>query len=180
MKVLRVQQEQENGRAASLRPESTWLADALEALGTVDDEVAEEKLPAIDAATKNEAERILRALAFRSIAPTVYPTQDGEIAIYFKSPNEPGSVLILLSNSGSAECYAYAGGKSRRAHYGTSSDLPDGFVLKQLQALLPERSMFRDWDDYLANSACFTEDFFEAMDKLRKSHLPLEEREPFE
>ena len=40
--------------------------------------------------------------------------------------------------------------------------------------------MFRDWDDYLANGARFTDDFFEAMDELRDTHLPLEDREPFD
>lgn len=40
--------------------------------------------------------------------------------------------------------------------------------------------VFRDWDDYLENGARFTDDFFEAMDELRNTHLPLEEREPFD
>ena len=40
--------------------------------------------------------------------------------------------------------------------------------------------MFKDWDDYLENGARFTEDFFEAMEELRDTHLPLEEREPFD
>ena len=40
--------------------------------------------------------------------------------------------------------------------------------------------MFQDWDDYLKNGARFTDDFFKAMDELRNTHLPLEEREPFD
>lgn len=40
--------------------------------------------------------------------------------------------------------------------------------------------MFEDWDDYLENGAQFTDDFFEAMDELRNTHLPLEERESFD
>ena len=40
--------------------------------------------------------------------------------------------------------------------------------------------IFKDWDDYFKNGASFTEDFFEAMDELRNTHLPLEEREPFD
>ena len=40
--------------------------------------------------------------------------------------------------------------------------------------------MFKDWDDYLANGAPFTDDFFEAMDELRNTHLPPEERESFD
>ena len=40
--------------------------------------------------------------------------------------------------------------------------------------------MFKDWDDYLENGARFTDDFFEAMEELRDTHLPLEDREPFD
>ena len=40
--------------------------------------------------------------------------------------------------------------------------------------------MFKDWDDYLENGARFTDDFFEAMAELRDTHLPLEDREPFD
>ena len=40
--------------------------------------------------------------------------------------------------------------------------------------------VFKDWDDYIENGARFTDDFFEAMDELRNTHLPLEEREPFD
>ena len=40
--------------------------------------------------------------------------------------------------------------------------------------------MFKDWDDYLENGVRFTDDFFEAMEELRDTHLPLEGREPFD
>ena len=40
--------------------------------------------------------------------------------------------------------------------------------------------MYKDWDDYFENGARFTDDFFEAMEELRNTHLPLEEREPFD
>lgn len=40
--------------------------------------------------------------------------------------------------------------------------------------------MFKDWDDYLENGAPFTDDFFEAMDELRNTHLPPEERTSFD
>ena len=40
--------------------------------------------------------------------------------------------------------------------------------------------MFKDWADYFENGARFTDDFFEAMDELRNTHMPLEEREPFD
>ena len=119
-------------------PESDWLAEALAALAEVDDEIAEEGLPPIDGATKTEAERIIKALARRHpLAPTIYPRQDAEIAIHFKSPDRPDVVVILLNNSGQASCYAYIDGRGRRSHYDTSSDLPDAFVLDQLFRLTP-------------------------------------------
>lgn len=118
-------------------PEPGWLADALAALAEVDDEIAEENLPPVSGATKEEAERIIRDLEGRSPAPTVYPTQDAEIALHFKAPGRTGTVVILLSDGVRADCHAYVGGTSRRAHYDTSSDLPDAFVLDQLRRLMP-------------------------------------------
>lgn len=120
-------------------PESTWHADALAALEAIDEEIGEEHFPEINAATKAEAKRIIGALARRPSAPTVYPTQDAEIAIHFKAPDSPNSVVILLNNNGQADCYAYTGGSSRRAHYDICADLPDGFLEEQLRALAPVR-----------------------------------------
>ena len=122
------------------RPEPGRLADALAELAEVDDEIAEDNLPEVGAATKSEAERLVRALTRRAPARAllaVYPTQDAEIALHFKVPDRPGAVLILVSDSGRADCYSYIDGRSRRAHYGTSSDLPDAFVLDQLDHLMP-------------------------------------------
>ena len=97
---------------------SAWLADALQALAELDDEIAEDGLPEIGPSVRKEAERIIVGLARHPWAPTVYPTQDAEVAIHFKSPDSPGSVLVLLDNHGRGECYAYIGGHSRRARYG--------------------------------------------------------------
>ncbi len=118
---------------------SAWLADALRALTEVDEEIAEDGLPDIARSARKEAERIIVALARHPWAPTVYPTQDGEIAIHFKSPDAPSSVVILLDGHGRGECYAYTGGRSRRAHYDVASDLPDSFVVEQLRVLIPRR-----------------------------------------
>ena len=121
-------------------PESRRLADALAELAEVDDEIAEENLPQVGEATKTEAERLVRALTGRAPARAllaVYPTQDAGIALHFKAPDRPGAVLVLLRDDGRADCYAYIGGRSRRAHYGTSSDLPDVWVLDQLRRLAP-------------------------------------------
>lgn len=123
----------------SPRPRFAWLADARRALAEVDDEIAEDGLPEVAPSARQEAERIIVALAQHPWAPTVYPTQDGEIAIHFRSPDRPSSVVILLDGHGRGECYAYTGGRSRRAHYDVASDLPDSFVMEQLHVLIPKR-----------------------------------------
>jgi len=122
-------------------PPSAWLANALQALVGLDDEIAEDGLPEIKPPVRKEAERIIVGLARHPWAPTVYPTRDAEVAIHFKSPDSPGSVVVLLDNHGRGECYAYTGGHSRHAGYEASSDLPDGFVMEQLAALMPPRVM---------------------------------------
>ena len=128
------------GFQRSRRPMSAWLADALRALAEVDGEIAEDGLPEISPFARKEAGRLIVALARHPWAPAVYPTQDAEIAIHFKSPDLPNSVVILLDSHGHGECYAYTGGHSRRAHYDVTSDLPDGFVMEQLRALTPART----------------------------------------
>ena len=120
-------------------PPSAWLVDALQALAELDDEIVEDGLPAIKPSVRKEAERIIVGLARHPWAPTVYPTRDADVAIHFKSPDSPSSVVVLLDNHGRGDCYAYTGGHSRRAHYDASSDLPDGFVMEQLAALMPPR-----------------------------------------
>ena len=116
-------------------PGARWLADALGELEEIDDEVAEEALPGLLAETKKHARRIIFALTKQPIAPTVYPTTDGEIALYFKSPVATSSVLILVGNDGQAACFSYINGKNRRARYDDAADLPDEFVKAQIRAL---------------------------------------------
>ena len=125
-----------------LTRQSRRLDDALAELAEVDDEIAEEKLPPVGEATRTEAERLVRNLTRRapaSVLLAVYPTQDAGIALHFKEPDRPAAVLVLLRDDGRADCHAYIGGRSRRAHYGTSEDLPDAFVLDQLRRLAPPR-----------------------------------------
>ncbi len=116
-------------------PHSVWIDAALTELNNIDDEVAEDALPEIHLDTKDKARKIIFALTTQPIAPTVYPTGDGEIALYFKSPIATSSVLILLGNDGQAACFSYVNGKNRRARYEDASELPDVFVMAQLRKL---------------------------------------------
>ena len=122
-------------RGALVFVRQTWLAGALKELAGLDGEITEEGFPEVGSATKQEAKRIITALASEPVVPMIYPTQDGEIAIDFRSPSAPSAVLIELSNDGQGACFSCIGGKSRRARYQDSSDLPDEFVRTQLRAL---------------------------------------------
>jgi len=112
-----------------------WYADALKQLEELDAEVAEERLPEISSNTKQQAKIIIKKLKNQSLAPIIYPTEEGKIVIQFKSPVEPSIVAIELDNNGQGACFSYINGKNRRARYQDSSELPDGFVREQLQLL---------------------------------------------
>ena len=116
-------------------PRTDWLKDAIEELESIDDEVTEEALPEIQAHTKEKARAIMSALATQPVAPAVYPTADGEVALYFKSPVATSSVLILVGNDGQAAWFSYIDGKKRRARYEDATELPDEFVKAQLRLL---------------------------------------------
>lgn len=124
-----------NFTAFSKRPRTDWLQDALAELESIDDEITEEALPEIQSHTKDKARAIISALATQSVAPTVYPTMDGEVALYFKSPVATSSLLILVCNDGQAACFSHIAGKNRRARYEDATELPDEFVKAQLRAL---------------------------------------------
>ncbi|MCY4487284.1 MAG: hypothetical protein OXF11_09245 [Deltaproteobacteria bacterium] len=112
-----------------------WLETALAELNDIDREVAAESLPEIISRTKDQARRILFALATQTVIPTVYPTEDGEIALYFKPPAARSAVFIVVANDGQAACFSYVNGKNRRARYEDASELPDDFVREQLRRL---------------------------------------------
>ena len=116
-------------------PGVQWITDAIEELEHIGDEVAEDALSEIHADTRKHARRMILALENQPIAPTVYPTTDGEIALYFKSPVAASSVLILVGNDGQAACFSYINGKNRRAQYDDAADLLDAFVKAQVRAL---------------------------------------------
>ena len=118
-----------------LTSDAAWLSDVLTELEKIDEEIAEEELPEIRSTTKKEARRIIEALTGHPVAPTVYPTQDGELAIHFKSLGSPNATVILLNNDAGADCYSHTKGRNRRAHYDDSSELPDDFVRAQLRTL---------------------------------------------
>ena len=117
-------------------PRSVWLRQALGELNGIDDDIGVEGLPQISEDVTQEARRILRELGRTPIAPMVYSTEDGEIAIDFRSSTGTReAVLIELGDDGGGACFAFIDGKGRRARYSDSSDLPDEFARAQLSAL---------------------------------------------
>ena len=112
-----------------------WMPNALAQLSQVDEEAAAEGYSSISDVAKRSVERLLFALGDSPIAPAVYPSMDGEIAIYLKSPVATAALLILVNNHGEAGCYASIHGENRRRRYDDSSVLPDEFLKEQLRAL---------------------------------------------
>lgn len=113
------------------------VLEAYRDIAELDDEMKADGLPPSTAAMKDEARRIVVALAGPEAVPTVYGTQDGDIAIQFDS--EESAVVIELSRvGGGAACFSRVGGKNRRARYDDSRDLPDDFVRSQLRELCRE------------------------------------------
>ena len=121
--------KQENGS------DSGQIVQALEELVEIEQEAEEEGLPQISAEAKENARRILIYFARHPVLSTVYPTEDAEIAILFRSCTTPSSVLILLEDSGRAVCISYTNGESRHRRYGNWSDVPDDFVEEQVRVL---------------------------------------------
>lgn len=115
-----------------------WLSEALTELLDVDAEAQENGHEPPSQQAKNHAERILESLAPSGEgwpAPSVYPTSDREIAIFFRSDSRRASVLILCASDGQGACFAFADGRGRRARYEDAGEMPDAFVWEQLQKL---------------------------------------------
>ena len=111
-------------------------------LAEIDVEVAGEDLPPVSTDAKSEASRILSRLSRTTlIAPTIYPTLEGEVAIQFNAPSQSNAVVIELGRDGEAACFATVDGRNHRARYSDSSDLPDEFVEAQLSTLAPSSAL---------------------------------------
>ena len=108
---------------------------ALAQVDRINQEAEEEGYPCINERARKNAKHVL-SMAVRSlIEPEVYPSMDGEIAIYFKSPTDADALLILLNNDGSAGLYWSVGGKSQRQRYDDAVKLPRDFLSSRLRVL---------------------------------------------
>ena len=114
---------------------ASWLEDALTQVDRINKEAKEEGYPPITELAKRNAKHVLRMVGTSSIEPAVYPSMDGEIAVYFKSPTAASALLILLDNKGGAGCYWSVRGKSERRRHEVASKLASDFLSAQLRAL---------------------------------------------
>ena len=114
---------------------ASWLKDALAQVNWINREAEEKGYPLIGDLAKKNAKHVLSMAGRSSVEPVVYPSMDGEIAIYFKSPVAAAALLILLNNDGGAGSYWSVGGKSQRQRHEDAAKLPPDFVSTQLRAL---------------------------------------------
>ena len=112
-----------------------WLESALDELGSIDADISEDGLPHVDEKVRSEARRVLFALRNQPIAPIVYPTEDAEIAIYFKRRGIPAAVQVLLESSGGGTWSSIVPGHNNNGHCEDSSELPLALLMKALKAL---------------------------------------------
>lgn len=117
-----------------MEEEHTWLDEAVTELGRIDHYIQSDGLPDVGLRARSETRRLLEDLRRQPIAPVVYPSE-GDLVIHFKAPSTPASVVIEVSDDGRAVCYAHMHGKSRRASYDASTDLPDAFLWEQMHKL---------------------------------------------
>ena len=112
-----------------------WLKDAFAQVDRINREAEEEGYPRISELAKRNAKHVLSMAGRSSVEPVMYPSMDGEIAIYFKSPVAAAALLILLNNDGGAGSYWSVGGKSQRRRHEDAAKLPPDFLSTQLRAL---------------------------------------------
>ncbi len=114
----------------------TWLDEAIKDLERVDDEAREEGFRAIDPVGKLNARHILESIRLAGLpGPSIYPTEDQEVAILFASGAPGAAVLVLCDSHGGGAYFASVGGKNRRARFDDATDIPRPFLIEELRNL---------------------------------------------
>ena len=101
---------------------SGWIDGAIEQLNDIDIEAKEEGYPEVNHNAKEIAAHLLTMLDRHRIEPDVYPSVDGDIAMYFKAPNRPFSFLITIDNGQTIECYMADNGDCKHIGFGVLSE----------------------------------------------------------
>ena len=108
----------------------------LKCLKEINEEAADRGYPTVGEGAKAEAARLLHAMKSIPWDPSVYPSMDGEIAIYVKSPRATAALPILLDDSRQAACYRSTDAENTHKRYEDVSDLPDEFLLAKIRTLI--------------------------------------------
>ena len=116
---------------------SPWYAEAMAELEGIDEEVRENGLPGIPTEVETDARAVLEAIATRGFRtpPSVYPTESGEVALYFKSEFAASSVLIEIGKGGQTSFFASSGIADRRAVSGSVEEVLDSLLWTRLRRL---------------------------------------------
>ena len=109
----------------------TWLSDALAELAGCPEAAVEEGLDGPSEIGLEKADAVLRGVSgFVEEQPDVYPMEAGGIVIDLRSPDVPGSVLMVVERDGAGVLFYRASGKKGRARVDDAAGLPD--LLKAL------------------------------------------------
>ena len=112
-----------------------WFQHALAQVDRIDQEAQEEGFPPITDVAKRHAKHVLAKTRASFLEPEMYPSLDGEIALYFKSPSAAAGLLILIDSEGRADCFWSADSKNEREHYEDAWDLPTDVLWRRLRML---------------------------------------------
>lgn len=125
------------GLSSDLGSVSPWYAEAMAELEGVNEEAAEDGLPEIPMEVETDARAVLEAIATRGFRtpPSVYPTESGEVALYFKSEFAASSVLIEIGREGRTSFFASSGIADRSAVSGSAEEVLDSLLWKRLRRL---------------------------------------------
>ena len=122
---------------ASIVRRPAWIDEALRELRLVGQEAREEGVTPPSSRAKRHARLIIERIGISDLpAPSVYPTEDGEIAIFFASSVPEAGVLILCDSKGAGACFSSIGGRNKRVHYSDASEMPGANEYEEFQKLV--------------------------------------------
>lgn len=122
-------------RRAHLRAAADWFPRALEELDAIDEQIKEDGFRPVNEIARAQARRVLLALSSQPLSPNVYPTEDGEISLSFKAPDEPKAFQVVLDNKGGAAWFSASEGKVSYGRHLDAADLPIEFLVGRLRVL---------------------------------------------
>ncbi|MGZ8995425.1 MAG: hypothetical protein ACXW3P_02865 [Rhodospirillales bacterium] len=114
-----------------------WLPAALAELDQCSEEAQEEGYPVPTPEALATAEAILRRIAALPAdlpEPSVYPSAEREIVLFFCRSEAKAAVSLSVDEDGGGACFSNVSGL-RRARYGDVSELPDAFMQSEFLKL---------------------------------------------